>query len=141
VTLLRPPAFVREVRLQVEVSRKHGPFDTRWPCVRRDSSDAEPSVPLDAAEAAEALDWDAFSARYFGERSRHDSEARSAYAAYKRGEDWRKRDQTEPPKLRLVPTGPVPAAEDTESDGVGVQSLLAAVAAVQTWEGEGGYTR
>ena len=125
----------------MEVSRKHGPFDTRWPCVRKDKSDAEPTVSLDAAEVAEALDWDAFSARYFGERSRHDSEARSAYAAYKRGEDWRKKDQPESQRLRLVPTGPGPAAEDAGSEGVGVQSLLAAVAAVQTWEGEGGYTR
>ena len=126
----------------MEASRKHGPFDPRWPCVRKDNSRALSTAPLlSAAEAAEALDWQAFSGRYFPDRRRHDSEARSAYAAYKRGEDWRKRDQTEPPKLRLVPTGPVPAAEDTESDGVGVQSLLAAVAAVQTWEGEGGYTR
>jgi hypothetical protein len=125
----------------VEVSRKHGPFDTRWPCVRKDGSDVAPAVSLPAAEVAEALDWDAFSARYFGERSRHDSEARSAYAAYKRGEDWRKDSQPEPPRLHLVPTGPVPAAEDAESEAVGVQSLLAAVAAVQTWEGEGGYTR
>ncbi|MFY9578952.1 MAG: hypothetical protein WAQ33_06465 [Gaiellaceae bacterium] len=98
-------------------------------------------MSLPAEDVAEALDWDAFSHRYFGERSRHDSEARSAYAAYKRGEDWRKGDQPEPPRLHLVPTGPVPAAEDAELEGVGVQSLLAAVAAVQTWEGEGGYTR
>ena len=138
---MRPPAFVREVRSQVEVSRKHGPFDTRWPCVRRDSSDAEPTVSLDAAEAAEALDWDAFSTRYFCERDRHDSVARSAYAAYKHGHEWRNIGRPEPPRLRLVPTGPVPAAEDPESEGAGVQSLLAAVAAVQTWEGEGGYTR
>ena len=76
----------------VEVSRKHGPFDTRWPCLRKDSSDAAPTVPLlRAAEAAGALDWDGFSNRYFRERRRHDSEARSAYAAYKQGRDEKRK--------------------------------------------------
>ena len=130
MTLLRPPAFVREVRLQVEVSRKHGPFDTRWPCVRRDSSDAEPSVPLDAAEAAEALDWDAFSARYFGERSRHDSEARSAYATYKQGREWR----TPPARLRLVPSERGSAADDQEPEEAGTRRLMAAMAAAHPRE-------
>jgi hypothetical protein len=117
----------------VEVSRKHGPFDTRWPCARKDSSSSVPTVSLDAAEVAEALDWHAFSARYFPERRRHDSEARSAYAAYRHGREWRQR----PARLRLVPTEAAFAAGELESDEAGRGRLLAAVAAVDPGEAQG----
>ena len=51
----------------VEASRKHGPFDTRWRSAREDNARAVTTAPpLRAAEAAEALDWEAFSNRYFG---------------------------------------------------------------------------
>ena len=111
----------------MEASRKHGPFDMRWPCTRKDSSGALSTAPLlSAAEVAEALDWQAFSARYFPERSRHDSEARSAYAAYRLGRESRQR----PSGLRLVPTEPVSAAVELEPGEAGARRLLAAVAAV-----------
>ncbi len=117
----------------MEVSRKHGPFDTRWPCARKDISGSVPTVSLDAAEVAEALDWDAFSNRYFPKRSRHDSEARSAYAAYRQGREWR----TTPARLRLVPTEPALTAGELESDKAGRGRLLAAVAAVDLHEAQG----
>lgn len=41
--------------------------------------------------------------------------------------------------LSLVPKDPVPPAIQEASD-VGAKRLLAAVAAIETWEGEGGYT-
>ncbi len=112
----------------MEASRKHGPFDMRWPCTRKDSSGALLTAPrLSAAEVAEALDWQAFSARSFPERSRHDSEARSAYAAYRQGREWRHR----PTGLRLVPTEPgAAAAVELEPGEAGARRLLAAVAAV-----------
>jgi hypothetical protein len=111
----------------VEVSRKHGPFDTRWSCARTESLGA-PSTPrlVSAAEVAEALDWHAFSSRFFHERTRHDSEARSAYAAYKHGREWR----TRPARLSLVPTEPVSQAAEPESEEAGARRLLAVVAAV-----------
>jgi hypothetical protein len=43
----------------VEVSREHGPFDSRWPCIR--SSGLVRPATLRREELAEALDWDAFS--------------------------------------------------------------------------------
>jgi hypothetical protein len=108
------------------VSRKRGPFDTRWPCAQKESSDEAPTAPLlRAAEAAEALDWDGFSNRYFRERRRHDSEARSAYAAYKHGREWR----TTPARLRLVPTDRVSAPAEFEPEEAGTRRLLAAIAA------------
>jgi hypothetical protein len=127
VTLLRPPAFVREVKQVVEASRKHGSFDTRWPSARKDSAGATPTAPpLRPAEAAEALDWDAFSNRYFAGRRRHDMEARTAYATYTQGREWR----TTPARLSVVPTEHVPAAvELVESEEAGTRRLLAAIAA------------
>jgi hypothetical protein len=111
----------------VEASRKHGPFDMRWSCARRDDSvAASTAAPLRAAEAAEALDWETFSPRYFRARRRHDAEARSAYAAYKQGREWR----TLPARLTLVSTDGVSAAvEGHEWEEAGTRRLIAAIAA------------
>jgi hypothetical protein len=118
----------------VEVSRKHGPFDMRWPCVRKDSSGAPSTAPLlGATEVAEALDWYAFSARFFGERRRYDSEARSAYAAYRQGREWRPSA-----RLSLVPSERVSAADELEREETGTRRLLAAMAAAHPREAQSG---
>jgi hypothetical protein len=44
------------------------------------------------------------------------------------------------PKLTLVPNDSVPAPFEAESEGRAVKRLLAAVAAEQVREGEGGFT-
>lgn len=119
----------------MEASRKHGAFDVRWPCASNDGSRRlRTASPLSAAEAAEALDWDAFSRRHFAERRRHDAEARSAYAAYKQGREWR----TAPPRLRLVSSESVTAADEQEQEA-GARRLMAALAAVHP--GGGGLPR
>jgi hypothetical protein len=45
----------------VEASRDHGPFDTRWSCTRRSSSDAAPArltlVPTENISTAVELEW------------------------------------------------------------------------------------
>ena len=81
----------------------------------------------------EALDWDAFSAKHFGER-RHDSEARSAYAAYRQGRDWREVADSWPSGLSLVPTEPVSALEP-DPEEAGARRLLAAVDARKAQSG------
>ena len=112
----------------VEASRKQGPFDTRWSSARKGSAAPVPTAPpLRAAEAAEALDWEAFSNRYFPGRRRHDLEALTAYATYKQGREWR----TTPARLSLVPTEHVSAAVERESDEAGTRRLPAAMAADQ----------
>jgi hypothetical protein len=112
----------------VEASRKHGPFDTSWPSARRDSAGAvSTAAPLRAAEAAEALDWEAFSSRYFPGRRRHDMEALTAYAGYAQGREWR----TTPARLSLVPAEDVSAAVEREPDEAATRRLLAAMAADQ----------
>jgi hypothetical protein len=57
------------------------------------------------------------------ERRRYDSEARSAYAAYKQGRQWR----TTPARLSLVPDECVSAADELEREETGTRRLLAAV--------------
>ena len=114
----------------MEVSRKHGPFDTRWPSLRKDSPSPAPAASLDPAEVAEALDWNAFSTRHFPNRKRHDSQARSAYAAYRQGRGWR----TTPPRLSLVPPEHVSAAVELEREEAGTGRLLEAIAAAHPRE-------
>jgi hypothetical protein len=109
----------------VEASRRHGSFDARWPCVRKDTN-AAPGAALGAAEVAEALDWDDFSARHFGDRGRHDAQARSAYAAYRQGREWREIGTA---GLSLVPEPAL--AEGAEApEHAGARRLLAAMAEV-----------
>ena len=115
----------------MEASRKHRPFDTQWPCVRKDNSRALSTAPLlSAAEAAEALDWPAFSAHYFPERRRHDFEALSAYAAYSQGREWR----TPPTRLRLVPSEQIAGTDEREQEESGTRRLMAAMAAAHPRE-------
>ena len=110
----------------MEASRKHGPFDSRWPCLRTDKSAAAPTAPqLSAAETAEKLDWDAFSNRHFRGAGRHNAEARSAYAAYTQGREWR----TTPARLSLVPREHPWVAAELQPEEAGPRRLLAAMAA------------
>jgi hypothetical protein len=112
----------------VEASRKHGSFDTRWPSARKDSAGAVSTVPpLRGAEAAEALDWEAFSNRYFPGRRRHDREALTAYATYTQGREWR----TTPARLSVVPPEHVSADVELAREEAGTRRLLAAIAANQ----------
>jgi hypothetical protein len=122
---------VQEVAQAVEASRKHGPFDTRWssaPFAPIESSDAAPTAPpLRVEEAAEALDWEAFSNRYFPGRRRHNTEALAAYATYMQGREWR----TTPARLSVVPTEDFSAALELEPEEPGPRRLPAAMAGNQ----------
>ena len=109
----------------MEASRKHGPFDMRWRSARKDSAAAVPTAPLRAEEAAEALDWEAFSNRYFPGRRRYDMEALTAYATYTQGREWRRA----PAALSVVPAEDAPAAVEPAREEAGPRRLLAALAA------------
>jgi hypothetical protein len=127
--------------MSLEASRKHGPFDTRWLSGGIVHSAGAPSTrPLLAPDAAAGLDWDGFATRYVGGRHRHNLEALAAYAAYRRGREWGSNGHPKAsrPRLRVVPEDPLPPAVEASSDAA-AQRLLAAVAALQTWEWEGGY--
>ena len=111
----------------MEASRKHGPFDMRWLCTRKDSSALSTAPLLNATQVAEELDRQAFSARYFPQRSRHESEGRSVPAAYRLG---RELHQT-PSGLTLAPTESVSAPVELEPGDAGAARLLVAVAAAR----------
>lgn len=112
----------------VEASREHGPFDPRWPSARKDNARAVSTAPpLRAAEAAEALDWEAFSKRYFPGRKRHDLDALAAYATHTQGHKWR----TPPARLSVVPEH-VPRPVELAREEAGVRRLVAAIAVDRT---------
>ena len=110
----------------VEASRKGGAFDTRWPPAHKDNARAVSTAPpLRAAEAAEALDWEAFSDRYFPGRRGHDVEALTAYATYTQGRESR----TTPVRLKVVPPEHVSATvELAEAKEAATRRLPAAIA-------------
>jgi hypothetical protein len=110
----------------MEASRRHGSFDMRWPCARIDRSGGAERTGsnANAEEAANGLEWDAFSDRYFRGRRRHDSEAQSAYAAYRQGREWRR----SPARLSLVPAENGSAADLEEGEEAGTRRLMAAMA-------------
>ena len=94
---------------------------------------AAPDLP--AAGLGEKLDWDAFSARYFPGRRRHDFEAIDAYGAYRQGREWRNGGlNVARPTLTLVSNDSVPASIEAETHGPGLERLLLTVAAEQVWE-------
>ena len=103
-------------------------------------TDTAPAPP--GAGIGEKLAWDAFAARYFPERRRHDMEAIAAYGAYKQGRDWRNDGpQTKSaPRLTLVPSEPIPSATEPAAKSATAERPLLAVAAEQLWEGEAGRT-
>jgi hypothetical protein len=111
----------------VEASRKRGSFDRRWPLARKDSAGAASTDPPLRPTQAEALDWEAFSNRYFPGRRRHDMEALTAYPTYKQGREWR----TTPARPSLVPTEHVSAAVEVQPEEAGTRRLPAAVAVDQ----------
>jgi hypothetical protein len=102
--------------LSTEHSRKHGPFDRRYPPFRH-----KPAPASLWRLGEEPIDWKGFLARFFPGSRRHDFDALAAYESYRDDDDaaahvarldnaLRGGDETEPP-----------AAGETER-----------------WEGEGG---
>ena len=95
--------------MRIEHSRKHGPFDPRYPAIGH-----EP-VPASLWRLGEErLDWRSFVARFFADSSRHDSVPIVAYESYM--------DDRARPNMRHGDAGEEPpTTADTER-----------------WEGEGG---
>jgi hypothetical protein len=120
--------------MSVEASRKHGPFDARWPSAHKRRSEA-----TSPADATHGLDWKGFSHRYFPGRGRHGLEALSSYAHYRLSHEEPDSVGMSRPDLQLVRKPQGAAAIDAESKIAEAQPLLAA-AAMHDWESEGGRT-
>ena len=81
------------------------------------------SAVASSADAPDGLDWQTFTAAYFPGRHRHDLEAITAYAAYRRSHTLDERPSSEATRM-----------EDAESSEAGSTGL-------QDWEDEGGAMR
>jgi len=68
--------------LSTEHSRKHGPFDRRYPPVRHKPA---PASLWHLGE--EGIDWEGFRARFFPGYRRHDFDALAAYESYRNDVD------------------------------------------------------
>jgi hypothetical protein len=73
--------------LRIEHSRKHGPFDRRFPPIRR-----KPAPASLWSLGEERLDWQRFVARFFPGSRRHDLDALAAYESYRKDADRRTAD-------------------------------------------------
>jgi hypothetical protein len=69
----------------LDVGRKHGPFDLRYPVRRKLATSVWELQPQ--RDRPERLEWSVFVARFFPNRRRHDSEALAAYEAYRNALD------------------------------------------------------
>jgi hypothetical protein len=88
----------------VEASRRHGPFDSRWPKrLPRVAADRPAPALTGLEDVPDGLAWDAFSTSSFPGRRRHDLEAISAYLAYKHGRPWRRSSRPLPRRRSIVP--------------------------------------
>ena len=68
----------------IEPSRRHGPFDTRYPDKHLPLTEARANPPrYTGEELAGRLDWQAFSTRFFPGHPRHDLRALGAYGEYR----------------------------------------------------------
>ncbi len=121
--------------MSLEASRKHGPFDTRWPSAHTPRSEA-----ASPANAEQGLDWEGFSNRYVRRRGRHNLEALSSYAAYRLSREEPQGVGMSRRELHLVRKPTDPAAIDAGLQIAESQPLLVAAAAMHDWESEGGYT-
>ena len=63
--------------MSVEASRRHGPFDSRYPLIRR-----KPSPPSLRGRGEARIDWDDFVARFYPHSRRHDFDVVAAYESY-----------------------------------------------------------
>jgi hypothetical protein len=69
----------------VDPSRKHGPFDFRYPTPERLATPVWELRPAQRREGRVA--WAVFLERFFPNRGRHDFEALAAYAGYRNALD------------------------------------------------------
>jgi hypothetical protein len=131
----------------VESTRKHGPFDFRYP-VR--PKIATPVWELQGdRDGPGRLAWSVFLARFFPNRRRHDFEALAAYEAYRNALDRVALSQGSPPRAvasargrtaegRLVSSPPHAKRLVVASRAVVAAGTASPSPALAAWESDGG---
>jgi hypothetical protein len=118
--------------MRVEHSRKHGPFDSRYPPIRHTPT---PASLWRLGE--ERLDWQGFLGRFFPDSRRHDFDALAAYESYLNDAHGRPADgfpasapARSPVAVHNDRSDKTQRSEDWEE--------LPATADTEPWEGDGG---
>ena len=116
--------------MRIEHSRKHGPFDRRYPPIRH--------KPVSASLwrlGEERLDWQGFVARFFPDSRRHDFDALAAYESYRNDGEGRPADGSPAPALGSS-SNAVHAARPGKAQ-CREEGEPPATADTERWEGEG----
>jgi hypothetical protein len=116
--------------LRIEHSRKHGPFDRRYPLIRH-----KPAPASLWRLGEERVDWQGFVARFFPDSRRHDFDALAAYESYRNDADRRPADGFLAPGSPTRARNAEPLDTAQRSDNKGEPP---ATADTERWEGEGG---
>jgi len=110
--------------MRIEHSRKHGPFDPRYPPIRH-----KPAPAGLWRLGEERLDWQAFLVRFFPDSRRHDSDALAAYESYLNDVDASNGPGSAPSAV------PARSATTRRSE---LEEEPPTTADLDRWEGEGG---
>jgi len=118
--------------MRVEHSRKHGPFDSRYPPIRH-----KPTPASLWRLGEERLDWQGFRGRFFPHSRRHDFDALAAYESYLNDAYGRPEDGFPASALASSP-GAVHDARSDKTQRSEDWEELPATADTERWEGDGG---
>jgi hypothetical protein len=113
-----------------EHSRKHGPFDLRYPPIRH-----QPSPASLWRLGDERLDWQGFLARFFPDSRRHDFEPLAAYESYRDDVDSRPVDGAPTPALGSASSA-AHAARSVPTRRYDHEQDPPATADTERWEGQ-----
>jgi hypothetical protein len=118
--------------LPIEHSRKHGPFDRRYPPI--------PHKPAPASLwrlGEERLDWQGFLARFFPDSGRHDFDALAAYESYRNDVEGRPVDGS-PALAPGSASGAAHAAQSEPRQRNDDEQEPPSTPDTERWEGDGG---
>jgi hypothetical protein len=116
--------------LSIEDSRKHGPFDSRYPPIRH-----KPTPASLWRLGEERTDWQGFLARFYQGCRRHDFDALAAYESYWNNAEGRRADDSL--VLGRLPAA-VQVARSENARSRGDVEEPPALAETERWEGKGG---
>ena len=118
--------------MRIEHSRKHGPFDPRYPPI------GHKPVPAGLWRRGEArLDWQGFLARFHPGYRRHDFDVLAAYESYVNDAEGRPADDSGAPVLSSASSAAHAAASETEQWSEDEEEPPA-TDDTERWEGDGG---
>jgi len=117
---------------RIEHSRKHGPFDPRYPTIRH-----KPAPASLWRLGEERLEWQGFLARFFPDSRLHDFGALASYQSYVNDAEARPADGGRLTALRNA-TDEVHAARPETDQRSDEQEEPAATGDTERWEGDGG---